>query len=74
MAAIIAVFRSRTQALDCREMLKKYKIPAAIIATPTHLGCGCGYSVKYSATAQRTVKNIISRAGYTSFYGYAEYR
>lgn len=70
MTEILAVFRSRTQAIECRAKLKGAGIPASIVATPAELKAGCGYSVAFPAAMQRAAKNAISRRGYSAFYGY----
>ncbi len=70
MTEILAVFRSRTQALDCRARLNAHGIPAKVVATPSQLNIGCGYSVKFAKNVERAVKNVINAAGYGSFYGY----
>ena len=70
MTEILAVFRSRTQALDCRARLNAHGIPAKVVATPSQLKIGCGYSVKFPEGFARAVKNIINTAGYGAFYGY----
>ena len=70
LTEILAVFRSRTQALDCRTKLNAHGIPAKVVATPSQLKIGCGYSVKFHEKFARAVKNIINAAGYGAFYGY----
>lgn len=73
MTEILAVFRSRTQAIDCKTRLVSCGIPAAVVATPSELKLGCGFSVKIPASAQKAAKYQISRAGYSAFYGYMSY-
>lgn len=70
MTEILAVFRSRTQAIDCKEKLSARGLPATVVATPSELRLGCGFSVKFPASAQAAVKKIISHTGYSAFYGY----
>ena len=70
MTEILAVFRSRTQALDCRARLNAHGLPAKVVATPSQLKIGCGYSVKFAKSTERAVKNVINAAGYGAFYGY----
>lgn len=72
MTEILAIFRSRTQALDCRARLNAHGIPAKVVATPSRLRIGCGYSVKFAKSAERAVKNVIKAAGYGAFYGYVD--
>lgn len=70
MTEILAVFRSRTQAIDCKARLCACGVPAAVVATPPYLKLGCGFSVKFPAIFQKAAKSAISRAGYSAFYGY----
>ena len=70
MTEILAVFRTRTQAIDCKARLCACGVPAAVVATPPYLKLGCGFSVKFPATFQKAAKSAISRAGYSAFYGY----
>lgn len=74
MTYCIAVFRSRSQAIDCKEKLLKSGINAELISTPSSLSIGCGLSVKFAAAAYGRVKSLITRAGYSAFYGYMNLR
>lgn len=74
MTEIIAVFRSRSQAIDCNQKLRIRGIPAAIISTPQRIGVGCGYSIKFSSAVAGRVKSVILRERYSSFYGYIPYK
>lgn len=70
MTEILAVFRSRSHAIDCNGKLRTFNVAAQLIATPREAGVGCGLSVKFPAAAFPRVKNIIARENYPSFYGY----
>lgn len=70
MTEILAVFRSRTQAIECKARLCAAGIPAAVVATPSELKLGCGFSVKYPANMQNAAKFAIAGAGFSQFYGY----
>jgi len=70
MTEYLAVFRSRTQAMDCAARLRALKIPAKIVNTPKEAGVGCGLSIKFSAAVSPRAKAAINRAGYSAFYGY----
>lgn len=70
MTYCIAVFRSRSQAVDCKNALARAGIWAEITATPAALGLGCGLSVRFRYSSYRRAKNLISHAAYTAFYGY----
>lgn len=70
MTEILAVFRSRSQAMDCLSNLKSAGIPANLINTPKEANIGCGLSVKAPAAAAAPMKRLIARAHYSAFYGY----
>lgn len=70
MTEYLAIFRSRTQAIDCGARLKAFGIPAKIINTPKEAGVGCGLSLKFSALVAPRAKAVINRANYSAFYGY----
>lgn len=70
MTEILAVFRSRSHAIDCNRKLRTFNIPSQLINTPREANVGCGLSVKFPATAFIRAKTIISRENYSSFYGY----
>ena len=70
MIDILAVFRSRSQAMDCITKMRALKIPAQIINTPREANVGCGLSVKFPQNAATRAKAFITRAAYSSFYGY----
>lgn len=70
MAEILAVFRSRSQAMDCMTKMRALNIPAQLINTPKEANVGCGLSLKFSAAAATRAKNLIARMNYSSFYGY----
>lgn len=70
MTEILAVFRSRSQAVDCVGVLKNSGVPASLINTPKEANIGCGLSVKTPYSAFPQVKRTIARANYSAFYGY----
>lgn len=70
MTEILAVFRSRSHAIDCNGKLKAFNVAAQLISTPREAGVGCGLSVKFPAAAFQKAKAVISRENYPSFYGY----
>ena len=70
MTETLAVFRSRSQAMDCLSRLKAAGICAQLINTPKEANVGCGLSIKFPRTAAARAKNVISRARYSAFYGY----
>ena len=46
MTEILAVFRSRSQAIDCNARLRAAGIAANLVNTPREANIGCGLSVK----------------------------
>ena len=76
MYEILAVFRSRSQAMDCYTRMRAYGMPAQLINTPKEANVGCGLSIKFPLSAATKAKNAIARGNYSAFYGYmkVEYR
>lgn len=70
MTEILAVFRSRSQAVDCNSRLRINGIPSGIVNTPKEANIGCGLSVKIPQNMLPRAKNIIYNAGYSAFYGF----
>ena len=70
MTEILAVFRSRSQAMDCFSRLKTLGISAQLINTPKEANVGCGLSIKFAHSAAMRAKKFISKANYSAFYGY----
>ena len=70
MTEILAVFRSRSQAIDCMTKMRALNVPAQLINTPKEAGVGCGLSLKFPQSAANRAKAVIARVGYSSFYGY----
>lgn len=70
MTEILAVFRSRSQAMDCMTKMRAFNIPAQLINTPKEANVGCGLSIKFPQSVAVRAKSVIARIGYTSFYGY----
>ena len=70
MDSILAVFRSRTQALDCVSRLKYYGVGAAAVSTPREANVGCGISVRLAEGDLHRAKRILSASGYSAFAGF----
>ncbi len=70
MTEMLAIFRSRSQAIDCMNKLRVFNVPAQLINTPKEAGVGCGLSLKLSAAAATRAKSVIAKMNYSSFYGY----
>lgn len=70
MTYILAIFRSRAQAVDCNVRLKSTGIASELINTPREANIGCGLSLKIPHNAAERAKIIIKRANYPAFYGF----
>lgn len=70
MTDIIAIFRSRSQVIDCNQKLKSMGIPSAIINTPTEANIGCGLSLKIPNDSFERVRFVIKNSRYSAFYGF----
>lgn len=67
---MLAVFRSRAQALDAISRLGGAGVPAQAVSTPKEAGYGCGLSVCYDARFQARVAVLMRQRAYSSFAGY----
>ncbi len=70
MTEQIAVFRSRTQAIECNARLRAHGVPSALINTPKEANIGCGLSIKFPQNMFPRVRSIILNAGFSAFYGF----
>lgn len=70
MTETLAVFRSRSQAMDCMAKMKNFNVAARLINTPKEANVGCGLSIVFPCSSASRAKNLIARANYSSFYGY----
>ena len=70
MTYILAIFRSRSQAVDCSIRLKSFGVAAELINTPREANIGCGLSIKIPRSDIERAKRIIKKANYSAFYGY----
>lgn len=70
MSELLAVFRSRSQAMDCMNKMRAYNVPAQLINTPKEANVGCGLSLRIPSSHASKARTIISRLGYSAFYGY----
>lgn len=70
MYEIIAIFRSRSQAVDFNSKLRSTGIAAELITTPKEANVGCGLSVKFNKNYAERAKFIIRKSNYSAFYGF----
>ncbi len=67
---ILAIFRSRAQALDCVSALRGAGVPASAVNTPKEAGVGCGLSVKFEEGFTLRVKSVLQTRRYAAFGGF----
>lgn len=70
MTEQIAVFRSRTQAIECNSRLRAHGVPSALINTPKEANVGCGLSIKFPQNMLPRVRALILNGRYSAFYGF----
>ena len=70
MIEILAVFRSRSQAMDCNTRLRRSGIPSNLINTPKEAGVGCGLSVKFPKELEMHARAVVTGGRYSAFYGF----
>lgn len=70
MSELLAVFRSRSQAMDCMNKMRVYRVPAQLINTPKEANVGCGLSLRIPMNFAPKAKTVIAHGGYSAFYGY----
>jgi hypothetical protein len=73
MTQILAVFKGRSQALECMYKLQRSGVKAAIVTTPKEAGVGCGLSVKFdSALMGRARQIVLSSPAFYTFLRYED--
>ena len=70
MTEVLAVFRSRSQAIDCNTRFRKFGIPSTVINTPKEANIGCGLSVKFTENLLNRARTVIKGGNYSAFYGF----
>ncbi len=70
MEYLVSAFRSRSETLKLKEILKNNGIPSEIVNTPKEANVGCGLSVKFPAGYLIVVKRAISNYRFKSFAGF----
>ncbi len=70
MTEVLAVFRSRSQAIDCNMRLRTMGIPASLVNTPAEANIGCGLSIKLGQNTLDRVRGVIRNGKYSAFYGF----
>ncbi len=70
MTTVLAVFRSRAQALDCIARLKRSGVAANAVSTPREANVGCGISARIGAYDLARARHIVAGGGYSAFVGF----
>lgn len=70
MTYMLAVFRSRSQAIDSNRKLACAGIRCALVNTPKEAHIGCGLSIKVDMQQAERAKKLIAAARYANFYGF----
>ena len=70
MTYILAIFRSRSQAVDCNIRLKSRGVASELINTPKEANIGCGLSLTIPHESAPKANMIIRKANYSAFYGF----
>ena len=66
---MLAVFRSRAQALDALTLLRGAGVPAQAVSTPKEAGVGCGISVRFEGKFLPRVRALLSARRYSAMWG-----
>lgn len=66
---LLAVFRSRAQALDCISSLKAAGVPAQAVSNPKEAGVGCGISAMFDERFLSRAMTILNRRRYSAYKG-----
>ena len=67
---MLAVFRSRAQALDALSLVKSAGVAAQAVSTPKEAGVGCGVSVRFEEKFYLRVRTLLAKRRYSAFWGY----
>lgn len=70
MGDLLAVFKSRSQAMDLRSRLTAAGVRCELINTPKAANAGCGLSVKFDRAAFPRVSAAVRAGRYSAFYGF----
>ena len=71
---LLAVFRSRAQALDFIARLKGAGVPVQAVSTPKEAGVGCGVSAKFDGRFRARAGTLLAARKYSAFAGFMRAR
>ena len=67
---ILAVFRSRAQALSCLSRIRAAGVCAAAVSTPREANVGCGISLRFPERDLLRVRRAIAGMNCSAFVGF----
>lgn len=67
---MIAVFKSRAQALDFVSFLRSAGVPVQPVANPPEAGVGCGISARFDERFFSRVRFLLGKKQYSAFAGF----
>ena len=67
---ILAVFRSRAQALSCLSRIRAAGVCAAAVSTPREANVGCGISLRFGEGDLPRVRRALSGMSCSAFVGF----
>ena len=70
MGQVYAVFRSRTQALDCAARLRRAGIAAQAVSSPREANAGCRLCARVAEGGLPRARRVVAQAGYSAFAGF----
>ena len=70
MQYIMAVFRSRTEALTFANILSSYRVPVSVISTPRRLSVSCGICIRFDSRLITIAKDVMLRRKFDTFVGF----
>ena len=72
MRDMIAVFKSRRDAIAFGMALGRQGVRAQAVGTPSSVGSACGLSVRFSGKMLGVARTVLSYGEYQSFRGFYE--
>lgn len=70
MRFVLAVFRSRTEALTFSNLLSSYGVSVSVVNTPRRISVSCGISIKFDVKFQVIASEILARRKFDTFVGF----
>ena len=70
MSYLIAVFKSRRDAMEFGSVMSRYGVRVAAVNIPRTISVSCGLSVKFPKSALSIAERVLSGSEYFSFKGF----